>query len=99
MRGRRARPLDIDAADVPILQRIARSRSQPWFQVQHARTLLAVWGGQRIQTVAIQMQCDEATVWRLCRRYEQQGLAGVLHEAERTGRPLRLSPPCSVPRS
>src|SRR5712664_3233171 len=78
MRGRRARPLDIAASDIPVLQFVAHSRSLPWFQVQHARILLAVRAGQRIQAVASQMQCDEATVWRLCRRYEQRGLVAVL---------------------
>lgn len=85
MRGRRARPLDIVSADVPILQHVARSRSQPWFQVQHARILLAVSAGQRIQSVAVQMQCHETTIWRLCRRYEQQGLPGVFREAGARG--------------
>src|SRR6266513_5318038 len=99
MRGRKARPLDIAASDVPILQHIARSRSLPWFQVQHARILLAVRAGQRIQAIASQMQCDEATVWRLCRRYEQGGLVAVLRETERSGRPQRLSPPCSATKS
>src|SRR5260221_12156806 len=93
MRGRRARPLEIPASDIPILQYVAHSRSLPWFQVQHARILLAVRTGQRIQAVANQMQCDEATVWRICRRYEQHGLAPVLCEAERSARPQQLSLP------
>jgi transposase len=97
MRGRKARPLDIAANDVPILQHVSQSRTLCWFQVQHARILLAVWAGQRIQSIASQMQCDEATVWRICRRYEQRGLAAVLYEAERSGRPQRLSPPGTRP--
>src|SRR6266446_8792459 len=97
MRGRKARPLDIASSDVPILQDIARSRTLPWFQVQHSRILLAVWAGHRIGAIAGQMQCDEATVWRLCRRYEQRGLPAVLDEGQRSGRPQRLSPPPACP--
>ena len=95
MRGRKPRPLKIAAADVPLLQSIARSRSLPWFQVQHARMILAVGAGQRTQTVARQLQCHEATVWRLCRRYEQGGLAALLRDAPRSGRPQQISPPAA----
>lgn len=48
--------------------------------------------GERVQTVAERMPCDPSTVWRLCRRYEQQGLAGVLAEAPRTGHPAEIPP-------
>ena len=99
MRGRNPRPLTLDADDVPILEAISRSRSLPWFQVQHARILLGIAAGQRVQVVAFQMQCDAATVWRACRNYEQRGLDAVLWEGGRSGRPQRLSPPSSAPRS
>jgi Winged helix-turn helix len=95
MRGRKPRPLKIAAADVPRLQSIARRRSLPWLQVQHARMLLAVGAGQRTQTVARQLQGHEATVWRLCRRYEQGGLAALLRDAPRSGRPQQISPPAA----
>ena len=95
MRGRRPRPLTLAADDVAILQMIARSRSRPWFQIQHARILLGVAAGQRVQTLALQMQCDAATVWRVCRSYEERGLDVVLREATRPGRPQQLSPPAA----
>ncbi len=99
MRGRRSCPLTLAGDDVAILQMIARSRSRPWFQVQHARILLAAAAGQRIQTLASQMQCHRATVWRVCRGYQQHGLDIVLCEAERPGRPQQLSPPPAPLRS
>ena len=34
MRGRRPRPLAIPAADTPVLEAFARSRSLAWFQVR-----------------------------------------------------------------
>ena len=78
MRGRRPRPLSIATVDLATLQQIARSESLPWYQVRRARIVLANARGVRTSTIAFQMQCDEATVWRTCRRYEQSGLAGLL---------------------
>src|SRR5690349_11646558 len=83
MRGRRPRPLTLDSDDSAILQWLARCRSQPWFQIQHARILLGIAAGQRVKTLAREVQCDAATVWRICRGYEQHGLDAVLWEARR----------------
>jgi hypothetical protein len=87
MRGRKPRPVTLAAEDRPILRAIARSRRLPWLQVQHARIVLAVAAGEPIQAVAYRMECDPATVWRICRRYEQGGLQKLLVEAPRLGRP------------
>src|SRR5438105_1661311 len=76
MRGREPRSIAVGAHDRCLLEQIAHSRTLPWFQVQRARALLAMAVGERVQTEA--MQCDPSTVWRLCRRYEQAGLEGVL---------------------
>ena len=98
MRGRKPRSLLLDPDDVSILEILARSRSHSWFQVQHAQILLDSAQGQRVQDVAWQARCDPATVWRVCRNYEQRGLDSVFAEAPRPGRPPRLSPPSSAPR-
>jgi hypothetical protein len=42
--------------------------------------------------VAALHQCDPATVWRLCRRYERGGLGRLLDDLPRFGRPQRISP-------
>lgn len=76
MRGRKPRDFSLAAHDVPLLQRIARSRILPWFQVQRARVVLAIADGERVQTVAFQLPCAPSTIWRFCRRYEQAGLEG-----------------------
>ena len=93
MRGRRPAPLQLRTEDKGILQKIARSYSLPWYQVRRARIVLAVAGGQRVQTVAQQMQCATRTVRRTCQLYEAQGLRGLLKPVHRTGRPTRISPP------
>jgi hypothetical protein len=48
--------------------------------------------GERVETLAFQMGCDPATVWRVCRGYEAHGLDVVLWEADRPGRPQQFSP-------
>ncbi len=93
MRGRKPRPLSIAPADLPILQQIARGESLPWYQVRRARIVLANARGMRTSTIAFQMQCDEATVWRTCCRYERDSLTGLLAPPCRSGHPGRISPP------
>jgi hypothetical protein len=64
MRGRKPNPLFITPSDDRILRGIARSDASPWYQVRRARIVLAIAAGDRRQSVAERMQCDEATVWR-----------------------------------
>ncbi len=93
MRGRRPCPLILSADDVRALECVSRSRSRPFFQVQHARAVLAVAGGQCIATIASDLHCDPSTIWRLCRRYERSGIDQLLADQPRSGRPQQLSPP------
>jgi hypothetical protein len=97
MRGRKPRPLTVADADVAALQAVAHSRRVAWFQVQHARIVLAVAAGEPIQVVASRMECDRATVWRVCRRYEFGGLKDLLLDDNRVGRPQEISPPPKSP--
>ena len=92
MGGRKPRGLSLATHAIAILEHMAHSRTLPWFQVQRARAVLAIADGERVQTVAFQMQCDPSTVWCLCRRYEQAGLKGLLAEAPRPGHPAEISP-------
>jgi hypothetical protein len=92
MRGRKPRRVSIANGDISTLQQVAHSRMLPWYQVQRARIILAVADGERIQTVAFQIQCDPSTVWRICRRYEQGGIERLLSEAPREGRLQQISP-------
>lgn len=92
MQGRKPRTIMVGAHDRCVLQQMARSRKLPWFQVQRARTLLAMADGESEQIVALRLQCDPSTVRRICRRYEQAGLESVLAESPRTGRPAGISP-------
>jgi hypothetical protein len=93
MRGRKPRPMVLSAEDASVLHRIARCRQVPWYRIQRARILLGMAAGQRVHELAEGVQCDPATIWRVCRRYEAAGLEGVLSEAPRLGRPQAISPP------
>ena len=97
MRGRRPRPLTLADADTPVLRAVARSRRLAWFQVQHARIVLAVAAGEPTRAIASRLECDRATVWRVCRRYEQGGLTRLLLDDPRVGRPQEISPPAAGP--
>jgi len=92
MQGRKPHDIIIDTHDRCVLEQVAHSRTLSWFQVQRARTLLAMADSQSEQSVALQMQYDPSTVRRICRRYEDAGLQGVLTQAPRTGHPAAISP-------
>lgn len=78
MRGRLPRTLIIQPEDIIALQKLARSRIMPAFAVQRAGILIAVTRGERIGAVADRFQCDPASIWRVCRRFERLGLPSVL---------------------
>jgi DNA invertase Pin-like site-specific DNA recombinase len=84
MRGRKPRRVSISPADHPVLCLIARGDGIPPYQVQRARIVLGIAAGKRTQDVAKEAGCDEATVWRACRRYEQAGLSGLLADGRRS---------------
>ena len=75
MRGRRPEKLTLARRDQDALHSAAHSGSLPWFQVQRAKVVLAIAAGERQCSVAARLECDEATVWRACERYRQDGLA------------------------
>src|SRR5688572_20550622 len=92
MRGRTPQPLVLHAADVPVLEALARDGRTEQRVAWRARILRAVAGGARIGAVAAQTGCDPATIWRICRRYERLGLDAV-RGAPVAGRPRTISPP------
>jgi hypothetical protein len=84
MRGRKPRRLTIAPADYHALRLLARGDGIPTYQAQRAQMVLAIASGERTQDVAQRVGCDEATVWRACRRYEQAGLSGLLADGRRS---------------
>ncbi len=84
MRGRKPRQVTIAPADYHVLCLIAGGDTLPSYQVQRARIVLAIASGERTGRVAQKLGCDEATVWRTCRRYEEAGLSGLLADGRRS---------------
>ena len=99
MRGRKPNRLVLRPDDETDLWQIARSQTLPWFQVQRARIVLARAAGERTKVVADQLECDEATVWRACVRYQVDGVAGLLSDGRKgcSGRQATISPPPTSP--
>lgn len=93
MRGRRPAPLSLGAGDLAMLHGLSRRRTEPWMQVQRARILLAVAEGRRTRDIATWAECDPATIWRVCRRFEKRGMSLLLADEPRSGRPQQISPP------
>jgi hypothetical protein len=84
MRGRKPRRVSILPSDYTVLRWIARGADLPTYQVQRAQIVLAIGAGERTQDVAEKVGCNEATVWRSCRKYEQMGLSGLLSDGRRS---------------
>src|SRR3954452_25601129 len=74
MLGRKPRTLAIRPADLPELERIARSDSSPWYQVRRARIVLGIGNGQPREHLAYRLDCAESTIWRTCQLYRACGL-------------------------
>jgi transposase len=94
MRGRRPEKLTIARRDQDALHSTAHSGSLPWFLVQRAKFVLAIASGERPCSVAARLECDEATVWRACQRYRQEGLASLFADGRQgnAGHPQQISP-------
>jgi transposase len=96
MRGRNPRSLVLRPEDVPVLHTLVRCGTTEQRVARRASILLTMAQGERTARVATRMETDEATVWRVCRRYEQRGLQAV-YDAPRSGRPRAISPPGAGP--
>lgn len=94
MRGRHPNALTIPAPDLDRLVNTAHSDCLPWYQVRSARIVLALATGNRKCSIADQMGCDQATVWRTCERYRHHGLDDLLcdHRQGRSGRVAQITP-------
>jgi len=94
MRGRKPRRVELQAEDVVELETLLRSGKTEQRTARRARILLGVHQGERVQPLSTHVEQDPATIWRVCRRYEERGIAAV-YDAPRSGRPARFSPPQS----
>jgi DNA invertase Pin-like site-specific DNA recombinase len=97
MRNRQPERLKLKPKDARELQRLLRDGHTPQRVAQRARILLACAQAEGAQQVARKLDQHRTTVWRVCERYRQAGLAAALYDAPRAGRPRVFSPPPTPP--
>ena len=97
MRGRKPEPFRLKAKDQSYLRELLRDGQTPLKVAQRAQILLGRTDAeQRIGWLGEKVEQDRATIWRVCARYAQGGLAAALYDAPRSGRP-RVFPPQRTP--
>ena len=74
------------------LQRLTRARTTPQRVVERARIVLASAAGDSGHTICAKVGVSRPTVTLWLDRYEAKGLAGLLSDRPRSGRPKRLTP-------
>ncbi len=92
MHRRKPAPVKLKPNDARELRRLLRDGHTPQRVAQRARILLARGQAQHTQQVASKVDQHRTTVWRVCQRYRQAGLAAALYDAPRSGRPHVFSP-------
>jgi hypothetical protein len=97
MRRRPPRTIALLPDEITLLEEIVRDGHVPQRVAQRARILLTMTAPEAVvEELGERFGADRTTIWRLCRRYEDEGLA-ALFDAPRSGRPRALSPPGSRP--
>lgn len=92
MRRRQPRGVHLSEADRQALRAIVRDDRVEQRRARRARVSLAMAeAGTVVETLAAHVEMDRSSIWHLCRRFEQRGLAAV-DDVPRSGRPRRLSP-------
>src|ERR1700693_2728277 len=74
------------------LERLARSRATPHRVVERAQMVLASAAGQSGTTICRHLRVSRPTVTCWLDRYETEGMAGILADRPRSGRPKRITP-------
>lgn len=91
--GRPPKPVILDAADAGLLEQIATNPYWPDFQARKAKAVLAVAQGARVCDVSDQLHYSAPSIWRCRDRFRKGGVAALLIEGHRTGRPPRQRSP------
>ena len=93
MRGRKPEPFRLKAKDKTYLRELLHDGQTPLKVAQRAQILLGRSDvEQRLCRLGEKVEQDRTTIWRVCARYAQGGLAAALYDAPRSGRPRVFSP-------
>jgi hypothetical protein len=92
MRRRPPSVIELSPEDRFPLEQILRDGRTEQRVARRARILLAMSRPETVvQQLANQAGLTRATIWALCRRYEELGI-DVIFDAPRSGRPWEISP-------
>jgi len=92
MRGRKPDKFVLKAKDEAFLRELLRNGRTPLKVARRAQILLNRSNEQqRVVFLGEKVEQDAATIWRVCERYRQGGLAAALYDALRPGRPRVFS--------
>jgi transposase len=72
------------------VRKMAASRHGPADWIVHAKMVAHSWDGERVETIAQELNCSAQTVRRRLHHFEVDGIEG-LGDRPRTGRPRRLT--------
>ena len=84
--------IELSAAEHAQLQQLVRKGTAPARQLNRARILQFSHQGHAPEAIVALLGVSRATVYNVCRRYRQQGLAMALHEKPRSGQPHKVTP-------
>jgi hypothetical protein len=91
--GRQPNKFVLEPEDEAFLHELLRHGETPWRVVRRAQILLGRANEQqRVVRLGDKVDVDEATIWRVCDRYQQGGLQAALYDAPRSGRPRVFFP-------
>jgi hypothetical protein len=92
MSGRNPEKFVLKRQDKLCLQTLLRDGRTPLKVARRAQILLhRTDSHQRVILLGKKVECDTATLWRVCERYRQRGLPAALYDAPRVGRPRVFS--------
>lgn len=72
------------------VRKLAGSRHAAADWILHAQIVVQSWDGQRVETIAHELQCSPQTVRRRLHRFNAEGIEG-LGDHPKSGRPRRLT--------
>ena len=92
MSNRKPNKFKLKPKDKIILRKLLRNGQTPLRVARRAQILLSRANDQlSVETLRQMIGQVPSTIWRVCKRYRQQGLQAALKDAPRSGRPRVFS--------
>ena len=88
MRGRKPEKFQLKPKDKAYLRQLFQDGKTPWRVARRGQILLQrADKDQRVGSLSKKFAQSASTIWRICRRYCDEGLQAALYDAPRVGRP------------